>query len=126
MQRSWMQYGSLFVSHMPSCTRHKRNKWVTGAAPIRFDTEKLIYEPLYELMDLHKLMSNFTYVASGGSSGNKVTLDAAYFEDYLKSLKLKNGFAMTILEFGTMNEQMTMMKQMSGELIASIDQEISE
>jgi len=91
----------------------------------RFDTETLIYEPLYELMDLQKLVSNFAYVASGGSSGNKVTLDAAYFEEYLKSLKLKNGFAMTILEFGTMNEQMTMMKQMSEELIASIEQEIA-
>jgi hypothetical protein len=91
----------------------------------RFDTEKLIYEPLYELMDLQKLVSNFAYVASGGSAGNKVTLDATYFADYLESLKLKNGFAMTILEFGTMNEQMRMMKQMSEELIASIDQEIS-
>lgn len=92
----------------------------------RFDTEKLIYEPLYELMDLQKLVDNFEYVASGGSSGTKVTLDAAYFEDFLKSLKLKNGFAMTMLEFGTINEQMTMMKQMSEELIAVIDKEIAE
>jgi len=91
----------------------------------RFDTEKLIYEPLYELMDLQQLVNNFTYVASGGRSGEKVTLDAAYFEDYLQSRKLKNGFSMTILEFGTMNDQMKMMKQMSEELIALIDTEIA-
>jgi len=92
----------------------------------RFDTEKLIYEPLYELMDLQQLVNNFEYRVSGGKSGKDVILTAAYFEDYLNSQKLKNGFAMTILEFGTMNEQMRMMKQMSGELIASIDSDIAK
>lgn len=91
----------------------------------RFDTEKLIYEPLYELMDLQQLVSNFEYVISGGKSGQRVVLNAAFFEDYLKSQKLKNGFSMTILEFGTMNVQMRLMKQMSEELIASIDTEIA-
>lgn len=32
----------------------------------RFDTEKLIYEPLYELMDLNQLVNNFAYRTSGG------------------------------------------------------------
>jgi len=90
----------------------------------RFDTEKLIYEPLYELMDLQQLVSNFEYVASGGKSGQQVILNAAFFEDYLNSQKLKNGFSMTILEFGTMNDQMRLMKKMSQELVASIDTEI--
>ncbi len=90
----------------------------------RFDTEKLIYEPLYALMDLDQLVNNFEYRASGGESGKEVVLNAAFFEDYLKSQKLKNGFSMTILEFGTINEQMRMMKQMSEELITSIDAEI--
>jgi len=91
----------------------------------RFDTEKLIYEPLYELMDLQQLVNNFEYRVSGGKSGKDIILTAAYFEDYLNSQKLKNGFAMTILEFGTMNEQMRMMKQMSEELIATIDSDIA-
>ena len=58
-------------------------------------------------------------------SGREVTLDAAFYEDYLQSQKLKNGFSMTILEFSTMNAQMTTMKEMSEELIAAIDREIS-
>ncbi len=91
----------------------------------RFDTEKLIYEPLYELMDLKQLVNNFEYKASGGESGKEVILTDADFEDYLKSRKLKNGFAMTILEFGVINGQMREMKQMSEELITSIDREIA-
>jgi len=91
----------------------------------RFDTEKLIYEPLYELMDLEQIVNNFEYGISGGQSGKAVILNAAFFEEYLKSQKLKNGFSMTILEFGTMNEQMKMMKQLSTELIQSIDSEIA-
>ena len=87
----------------------------------RFDTEKLIYEPLYELMDLNQLVNNFEYTASGGASGREVILTEGFFEEYLDSLKLKNGFTMTILEFGTMNGQMKMMKQLSGELIGLID-----
>ena len=62
----------------------------------RYDTEQLIYEPLYELMDLQKIVGNFEYVASGGLSGREVTLDAAFYEDYLQSQKLKNGFSMTL------------------------------
>lgn len=92
----------------------------------RFDTETLIYAPLYELMDLQQLVNNYEYVVSGGTSGRQVTLDADFFADYLNSQKLKNGFAMTILEFGTMNEQMRTMKQMSVELIALIDAEVRD
>jgi hypothetical protein len=92
----------------------------------RFDTETLIYEPLYELMDLQQLVNNFEYKASGGESGEEVILTAEFFEGYLKSQKLKNGFAMTILEFGTINGQMREMKRMSEVLIASIDMEIAK
>ena len=91
----------------------------------RYDTEKLIYEPLYELMDLRQIVGNFEYVSSGGLSGREIPLDAVFFEDYLQSQKLKNGFSMTILEFGVMNAQMTTMKVMSEELIAAIGEEIA-
>ena len=91
----------------------------------RFDTEKLIYEPLYALMDLESLVNNFAYNASGGESGKKVVLSADYFKEYLKNQKLKNGFSMTMLEFSTMNDQMRQMKQMSEELVATIDREIA-
>ena len=92
----------------------------------RFDTEKLIYEPLYELMDLHPLVSNFEYHASNGSSGKDVTLSAEYFSDYLKNTKVKNGFVMTVLEFGIMNGQMREMKRMTEELILLINEEIEK
>ena len=49
-----------------------------------------------------------------------------HFEEYLNNLKLKNGFSMTVLEFGTMNNQMRMMKQLSEELTRLIDKEIDQ
>jgi len=92
----------------------------------RFDTEKLIYEPLYALMDLHPMVNNFEYHASNGASGKDVTLSAEYFSDFLNSLKLKNGFVMTVLEFEIMNGQMREMKRMTEDLIVSIDKEIQK
>lgn len=90
----------------------------------RFDSEHVIYEPLYELMDLNPLVSNFEFYASNGSSGKDVVLTHEYFSEYLKSKKLKNGFVLTVLEFTVMNEQMTEIKAMTEELILSIDREI--
>ena len=92
----------------------------------RFDTEKLLYEPLYELMDLNPMVNNFEFHASNGSSGKDVTLSAEYFVEFLKSTKVKNGFVMTVLEFGIMNGQMRDMKGMTEELILLIDEEIEK
>jgi hypothetical protein len=90
----------------------------------RYDTEKLIYEPLYEIMDLNALVQNFEYQTSKGQSGKNVVLTNKDFEIYLKNQKLKNGFTMTILEFGTMNAQMQELKALSESLIVSIDNEM--
>lgn len=90
----------------------------------RFDTEKLIYEPLYEMMDLNPLVQNYTFQASNGQSGKDVVLTPEYFNAYFKSTKLKNGFVMTILELETMNEQMQALKAQSEALIVSIDEEM--
>ena len=92
----------------------------------RFDTEKLLYEPLYELMDLNPMVSNFEFHASNGQSGKDVSLSAEYFADFLKSTKVKNGFVMTVLEFGIMNTQMREMKGMTENLIVLIDEEIEK
>lgn len=92
----------------------------------RFDTETVIYQPLYELMDLKPLVDNFEYSASNGTSGEHVPLNDEYFSEFLKNRKLKNGFVLTILELTTMNGQMTEMKQMTEELILSIDKEIEK
>ena len=90
----------------------------------RFDTETLIYEPLYELMDLQSLVDNFAYHASEGMAGKNVELTGEDFSEYLESRMLKNGFAMTILEFDTMNGQMRDMKQMTQDLVTLIDEEV--
>lgn len=92
----------------------------------RYDTEKLIYEPLYRMMDLNPMVNNFEYRLSEGRSGRNLTLSENYFDSFLKNIELKNGFVMTILEFGVMNNQMNSMKQMSQTLIEVIDRELTK
>lgn len=89
-----------------------------------YDTEKLIYEPIYEFMDLNPLVENYAYRVSGGQSGHDVVLSGKDFEVYLKNIKIKNGFVMTIVEFETMNAQMKDLKAQCQALIAIIDQEM--
>ena len=92
----------------------------------RYDTEKLIYEPLYEIMDLNTLVQNFEYQSTKSQSGKNIVLTKEDFDTYLKNQKLKNGFTMTILEFGTMNAQMRELKTLSEALIVNIDNEIKQ
>lgn len=90
----------------------------------RYDTEQLIYGPIYEIMDLNALVNNYAYRVSKGQSGKDVPLSKQDFDAYLKNRKLKNGFVMTVLEFDTMNAQMRDLKALSEALIVSIDDEI--
>ena len=90
----------------------------------RFDTETLIYEPLYRLMDLNDLVNNYAYNVSNGQEGENIELNADHFKEYLKEIKLKNGFAMTVLEFGVLNGELEEMKQLSETLIEAIDKEL--
>lgn len=90
----------------------------------RYDTEKLIYEPTYEFMDLSALVDNYAWRVSGGKAGKDVALTASDYEVYLKSRKLKNGFVMTVLEFETMNGQMQDLRAKCQALIASIDEDV--
>lgn len=92
----------------------------------RYDTEKLLYEPLYATTDLNPLVDNYAFHASQGQAGRDVVLTSDTFAESMKSRLLKNGFVMTILEFETMNAQMTELKVRSQALIASIDQEIKD
>ena len=89
----------------------------------RFDTESLIYAPLYGMMDLNPLVNDFTYRVSNGNAGKNEPLTEKNFKEYLKDTKLKNGFLMTVLEMSTMTEQMSKMKSMSEELIKLIEKE---
>jgi len=92
----------------------------------RFDSEELIYKPLYNTMDLNPMVNNFLYRLSNGTEGRDIKLSEDYFKSYLTNTNLKNGFVMTILEFSTMNAQMEEMIQMSENLLALIDSEITK
>jgi len=86
----------------------------------RFDTEELIYKPLYKIMDLNPMVNNFQYRLSNGSVGRNIKLSEDYYKEFLTNTKIKNGFVMTILEFSTMNTQMLEMKNISLNLIELI------
>lgn len=90
----------------------------------RYDTEKLIYEPIYRLMDLEPLVDEYAFQMSGGKAGRRVELTPAQFDAYFKSVELKNGFVMTVLELDTMNGQMSDLRAKCQALIASIDEEM--
>ncbi len=82
----------------------------------RFDSEELLYKPLYELADLHPMLRSY-----GGEAG---VLTPEYFDIYRTDPRIKNGFLMAILEFSVMNEQLAEMKGICEELIAEIDVEL--
>jgi hypothetical protein len=90
----------------------------------RFDTETALYKPLYDLMDLRPMVASYEYRVSNGSSGQDVDLSGEYFNDFLKSTIIKNGFVMTVLELSKLNEQMREIKRRTQELILLIDEEI--
>ena len=90
----------------------------------RFDSETALYKPIYELLDTEAMTADFAWRASGGREGRAGAITAATFEPLLRSRTIKNGFVMTILEYGTMNAQMAEMRERCKKLIAIIDAEI--
>lgn len=92
----------------------------------RFDTENIIYLPLYSLIDLGPMVKNYEFIVSHGQSGQATPLSADYFEEFFKSTELKNGFEMTVLELNTLNDQMREMIAMSRDLIDTIETEVKQ
>ena len=92
----------------------------------RFDSELLLYEPSFKIIDLNPVTKKFTYVVSNGQAGENVELPRANFEDILKDMKHKNGFVMAVYEFTVMNGQLSKMKSMSKKLIELIDKETTK
>lgn len=90
----------------------------------RFDTEVLIYGPLYELVDLKVALEDLGIELS--RSKEKIPTSPGAYAAFLKSNKAKNGFAMAVLEFETLNQQLAAVKKMSEELIQIIDREIAK
>lgn len=90
----------------------------------RFDTEKVFYEPQYRFVDINVLVENYTYQVSGGVQGKQIDLPESIFEEIRNSMELKNGFALSILEYEKMNGQMAEMMERSRQLILFIDLEL--
>lgn len=90
----------------------------------RFDSETALYKPLYDLMDTEAMTADFAFRASGGTEGRTGAVTAATFAPLLTSRALKNGFVMTTLEYGTMNAQMSELRDRCLRLIGLIDTEI--
>ena len=92
----------------------------------RFDSELLLYEPSFRIIDLNPVTKKFTYDISNGQAGENVELPRANFEEILKDNKHKNGFVMAVYEFTVMNGQLEGMKELSEELIRLIDTELND
>ena len=92
----------------------------------RYDTEVLLYEPAYEMLDMDPLMKNYAFRASNGQAGEDVQLSRPLYENMLRSMKHKNGFVMAIYEHTVMNGQLTEMKDLCGQLVELIDGELNK
>ena len=92
----------------------------------RFDTEVLIYQPLYELMDMKVMVESIGISITTSQVKNQQSISPKLFDEYLKNIKLKNGFTDAVFEFMVLNEQLENMKKMSQQLIQIIDREIEK
>lgn len=92
----------------------------------RFDSELLLYEPSFSILDVNPLTKKFIYDSSSGQVGEDVAIPRANFEAILKNLKHKNGFVMAVYEFTVMNAQLQAMKEMSHELVEIINTELKK
>ena len=90
----------------------------------RYDSEILLYAPSYKIIDHHALVENYKHHLTNGQMGTRVPLIRKQYELMLEDIEQKNGFAMAVLEFGTMNEQFAAMINQSEKLIRLIEHEI--
>ncbi len=90
----------------------------------RFDSEVLLYRPLYVTTDLGPMIEEYAFRVSKGQEGRGYVLQARDFDPVLRNLEARNGFWMTILEFDSMNEQMRAMRNRSKTLLDEIDAEL--
>ena len=84
----------------------------------RFDSEEIIYKPLYKYIDLHMPVKMYM--------GEDVELSKEMYKNYFADVSVKNGFLMAILEFSTMNPQLEKMKTTSLNLIETINKELKK
>jgi len=92
----------------------------------RFDSEEMLYKPVYSSIDLNTQIKNFLYQVTNGRQGENVQLSKAGVTALLKNKKHKNGFAMATYEFPFMNSKLEEMKDLCNKIISFIDQELDK
>lgn len=92
----------------------------------RYDSEVMLYEPSYGIVDINSIVKNFTYQITQGQQGENVKLSTEDFKELLKNRKHKNGFAMATYEFSFMNSQLEAMKSLCNKIIILIDKELDK
>jgi hypothetical protein len=84
----------------------------------RFDSEEIIFKPLYELKDMGPMIDLHMK--------KEVVLRREDYDRYFADVRVKNGFLMAFLEFNTMNGQLDQVLKLSDQLVAMIDRERSK
>lgn len=92
----------------------------------RYDSEVMLYEPSYGILDINTLIKNFMYQVTNGQQGQNVKLSKEDVMTLLQNRKQKNGFAMATYEFPFMNSQLESMKTQCEKLISLIDSELEK
>ena len=92
----------------------------------RYDSEVMLYEPAYGIIDINSQVKNFMYQITNGKQGEDVKLSMIDFTTLLKNRKHKNGFAMATYEFPFMNSQLEGMKTLCKKIITFIDKELGK
>ncbi len=83
----------------------------------RFDSEEIIYKPIYSIMDLSPVVTK--------AMDPEFDLNRSHFYTFFEDFRIKNGFLMSMLEFTILNEQLQEMHNVTELLIALIDLEIA-
>jgi len=92
----------------------------------RYDSEVMLYEPSYGILDINSLIKNFMYQITNGQEGEDVKLLKDDVLVLLQNRKQKNGFAMSTYEFPFMNGQLESMKTLCERIISLIDKEVAK
>lgn len=92
----------------------------------RYDSEVMLYEPSYGIVDINSIVKNFTYQITQGQQGENVKLSTEDFKELLRNRKHKNGFAMATYEFSFMNSQLEAMKRLCNKIIILINKELDK
>lgn len=90
----------------------------------RFDSELLLYEPSYAVIDNNAWFNMTLWVDSIGPSFENRTLSMDRYQALLKDIKHKNGFAMMRMELYNHKGRFEEMKDQCHRIIGMIDREL--